>query len=562
MHSSEAQDRNASVRDISVESSNDRKFALLIGIDDYVGFTKLQGAKRDVELLRDSLYKIGFEKENVYCLVCGGTLEESTSRENIMKTIDTVLERTRPGDLVFLAMSGHGIQLEKKLVYDSNVSDKTKNDPKSVLQRFCPIDTSATSVEKLLATTISIMDIYEKVTESQATYKLILIDACRNSPGEELFANTRSASPVLAKSMDFLPPPPKGITLLQSCSKGQQSFEDPEFKRGIFTHYFVEGIFGKAADKDGKVRLLGLANYATTNTEQRLDYLREQGRTRNKDDKQVPFLSGEMTNFTFVDDPPPDTPVKPREGMPLNIDVNGVEYTFCWCPAGNFTMGSPKEELGRSFYEKQYQVTLTHGFWMQETEVTQDMWESVMGSNPSHAKDSKTLPVESISWNDCQQYIQKLNRMAVASVPLGYKFSLPTEAQWEYACRAGTTTALNNGKNLADEKFNCASLEEVGVYNLNDWMSKPSEVKSKKANVWGLHDMHGNVHEWCLDWYGSYPEGSVADPVGAIKGSGRVIRGGSWKSAASECRSASRDPCPPSDKKEFLGVRLALVYDK
>jgi formylglycine-generating enzyme required for sulfatase activity len=188
-----------------------------------------------------------------------------------------------------------------------------------------------------------------------------------------------------------------------------------------------------------------------------------------------------------------------KAGERMVLTIKDVEYAFRWCPAGTFMMGSPQDESGRGIDETLHQVVLSCGFWLLETEVTQMMWANVMGNNPSQFKGMKQ-PVERVSWNDCQEYIKKLNDLRVA--PKGYRFSLPTEAQWEYACRAGTTTAYHFGNTFDGNKANNGgSTKDVGSY---------------PANAWGLHDMHGNVLEWCLDWYGDYPSGSVTDPTGAV----------------------------------------------
>jgi len=169
-----------------------------------------------------------------------------------------------------------------------------------------------------------------------------------------------------------------------------------------------------------------------------------------------------------------------KAGERIELTINGVEYAFRWCPAGTFMMGDEPGEVS---------VTLSRGFWMLETEVTQAMWASVMGNNPSNFKGVK-LPVEQVSWNDCQEFIKKLNELKAA--PAGFKFSLPTEAQWEYACRAGTTTAYHFGNTLTQQQANFGG-------------NQTKEVGSYPANAWGLKDMHGNVLEWCLDCYGNYP---------------------------------------------------------
>ena len=550
------------------DPSGGRKIALLVGINDYEKLPELKSAKNDVELLRDCLLQIGFAKENVFCLVCGGASQQRPSRENIDRDLDKVLRRVREGDMLFIAMSGHGLELEKAQVRNAQLSDEMKNDPKSVQPRFCPIDANNASIEKILETTISIPEIYEKVQASKAKYKLLLIDACRSAPKKAPVGAARNAAGIRLSPIDSLPVPPEGIVLLQSCAPGQSSYEDPEFGHGVYTHYFVESLSGKASNPQNgivNVRLYDLASHAATNTSERVEYLRKNKKIEDADAKQEPsFVStGGTTNillasFRVIEPPKPKPELKP--GDRKVIPVKGVDYAFRWCPAGKFTMGSPTSELGRFDNEKQHQVTLTKGFWMLETQVTQEMWQSVMGENPSSFEDSKKLPVEMVSWNDCQEYIEKLNSLKVA--PAGYKFSLPTEAQWEYACRAGTTTALNNGKNLTGAEWEtvCPNLSEVGWYGRNSG-SKTHEVGLKKANAWGLCDMHGNVWEWCLDWYGDYPGGSVTDPTGPTTGSSRVLRGGSWGSSAWYCRSASRNFNDPANRDVSFGVRPALVRD-
>jgi len=256
------------------------------------------------------------------------------------------------------------------------------------------------------------------------------------------------------------------------------------------------------------------------------------------------------------------------------LTIMGVEFPFRWCPAGTFTMGSPPTEPERNDDETQHRVTLSRGFWMLETPVTQAMWKSVTGSNPSFFKGDK-LPVESVSWEDCQEYITKLNahlagtpgvHLAGSPGP-GYCFSLPTESQWEYACRAGTTTPFHFGSVLNGDKANCDGNYPYGtwtkgrfLWTKGRFLEKTSEVGSYPANAWGLFDMHGNVWEWCADWLGDYPGGAVTDPVGASSSSRRVRRGGGWGDLAGHCRSANRCNFDPSFRfSHYVGVRLSLV---
>ena len=243
--------------------------------------------------------------------------------------------------------------------------------------------------------------------------------------------------------------------------------------------------------------------------------------------------------------------------FPKTVNCNGVMLKMIKIKAGTFNMGSPHAEKGRYNDEKQHQVTLTKDYWLGKFEVTQAQWQAVMGYNPSNFK-GDTRPVEKVSWNDAKEFCNKLNEKYAGKLPEGYKFDLPTEAQWEYACRAGTTTALNNGKNLTDEKYNCKNLAEVAWYYYRDKENQTHPAGLKHPNALGLYDMHGNVWEWCRDWHAGY-EGDSTDPVGPSSGSNRVIRGGSWSDYARNCRSAYRYNYGPGSRYNALGFRLALV---
>ncbi|MFT5412544.1 MAG: sulfatase activating formylglycine-generating enzyme [Verrucomicrobiales bacterium] len=215
-------------------------------------------------------------------------------------------------------------------------------------------------------------------------------------------------------------------------------------------------------------------------------------------------------------------------GESVSIDLpNGETLVMKYCPGGKFTMGSPAGEENRLDNEDQVEVELSSHYWMAETECTQAQWVALMGTNPSKFKGER-LPVETVSWDDAQAYVSKLNE--TVKPPAGWKWSLPSEAQWERACRAGTTTAFCFGD---DDK-------ELTDYV---WFSNNSEqhihpVRTKKPNPWGLHDMHGNVFEWCEDYYVVKLPGGRDPLLG--EGSGRVCRGGSWYFNADYARSAFR----------------------
>ena len=248
---------------------------------------------------------------------------------------------------------------------------------------------------------------------------------------------------------------------------------------------------------------------------------------------------------------------------------------FVWIPDGTFEMGSPEGEAGRDGDERQHEVRISQGFWMGKYEVTQGEWEAVMGENPSEFKAcGARCPVESVSWEDVQEYIRKLNERESGS---GYRYRLPTEAEWEYAARAGSAGATPEGELRILGKNNAPVLDGQAWYggnsgvsyegasNCSGWEERQYDailcgthpVGQKRANEWGLHDMLGNVWEWTGDWYGEeYPSGAVTDPRGPASGSGRVVRGGGWSNSARDVRSADRTSYSPGSRFSDFGFRL------
>ncbi len=218
---------------------------------------------------------------------------------------------------------------------------------------------------------------------------------------------------------------------------------------------------------------------------------------------------------------------------------HGVNLEMVLIPAGTFMMGSPESEVGRWDNEKQHEVTLTKPFYMGKYAVMQEQWEAEMGNNPSRRDKGAKLPVTDVSWEECQEFIKKLNEKTNDG------YSLPTEAEWEYACRAGTTTAYSVGESLTESEANIYgdSIKAVGSY---------------RPNAFGLYDMHGNVWECCEDWYGDYPAVAITDPKGPAKGKGRVLRGGSfYLNGVSLARSSYRYSYTPSLRYITGGFRLA-----
>jgi formylglycine-generating enzyme required for sulfatase activity len=298
----------------------------------------------------------------------------------------------------------------------------------------------------------------------------------------------------------------------------------------------------------------------------------------------------------------------PVTGKPWNLPLpDNKTLPMVWIVPGTFQMGSPESEPGRKADESpQTQVTLTKGYWLGKTEVTVGQWKAVTGESlrdhvikmlndetvydfgdqkktlrafmnfdredPDKimANEDDGLPMYFVSWNDAMDFCRKLTTQerADGALPEGYAYTLPTEAQWEYACRSGTTTATFAGPLTANGRV-APILDNIAWYGgdntvgyqgkkLGNSGAGPRDAGEKAANPWGLQDMSGNLWEWCLDWYGPYPGGNLIDPTGPLTGSARVDRGGSWGSGVYDERSANRAKNPQPEKSAYRGFRLAL----
>lgn len=298
---------------------------------------------------------------------------------------------------------------------------------------------------------------------------------------------------------------------------------------------------------------------------------------------------------------------RPVAGKQWSLPLSGnTVLEMPWIAPGTFIMGSPDTETGRKADEgPQTTVTMTKGYWLGKTELTIGQWKAVMGEslrehvikmlhdetvydfggqqkklrefmnfNPDDpdrimANENDSLPMYFVSWDDAMEFCKKLTAQEKNNgrIPEGYAYNLPTEAQWEYAGRAGTTTATFAGP-LVMQGRNAPVLNEIAWYGGNNTINYqgkklgnsgagPRNAGEKKANAWGLQDMPGNIWEWCRDVYGPYPGGTVTDPV-VTNGTGRVNRGGSWGSGASAERSASRASNPQAEKSAYRGFRIAL----
>ncbi len=244
-------------------------------------------------------------------------------------------------------------------------------------------------------------------------------------------------------------------------------------------------------------------------------------------------------------------------GLWQAFEIAGVRQVMRWIPPGRFEMGSPEGEPERLAHETRHTVTLTQGYWLAESACTQQLWQAVMGDNPAHFDDSGQCPVERVSWLDCEIFLGRAN--AVLNDELVLRF--PTEAEWECACRAGSSGPFSWGESLNSEQANYKGTQPYTKDKKGRYRGHTVEVLSFDANPWGLYQMHGNVWEWCADWLGPYPEYGVIDPTGSREGQARVLRGGSWFDFGRYLRSAFRVGFRPDARYRAFGLRLAGGVD-
>lgn len=512
-------------------------YAVLVGVEKYgksTGLNHLQFPEDDVEALATLLIGNGYKTNNVSVLTQARSLDDpelSPTLRNIERELDLILSGLSASDSVVLAFAGHGVKFK-----DADPS------------YFCPVDCGLSKRTNLL----SYASLYKRLLRCQAGRKLLLSDACRNDP---LSASARSA-PSLTRPEPELPP---GSTVaLFACKAGQEAREDPKLKHGVFFHYVLEGLRGKAdqpgddstGNGNSTVELTELAAFTQNKVR---SHVRVAFRT-----KQEPELKTHVDNIQHL----LRYPVLRLDAIPLVI-TNSIGMKLRLIKAGEFQMGATRSsaalasvfETKAAYFDDelpQHRVRISQDFRLGVTEVTQGQWRAVMGTTPwsgkSSVKEGADYAASYVSWDDAVEFCRKL------SVRDGTTYRLPTEAEWEYACRAGSTSMYGFGDSLGSLK-DYAWFDE----NADDIYERYAHLVSRKrANAWGLYDMHGNVFEWCSDWYGEdyYKASPVADPRGPSTGSFRVNRGGSWFFTPQGVRSANRGRDSPGRRSSSLGFRV------
>ena len=432
-------------------------------------------------------------------------------------------------------------------------------------------------------------DYLTRELEQHGCHSVFVLDACRS----DILANTRGVGyPTrdLVPKENLVCQQAQGgsMVAMRSCSTRQLSHEVPKLEHGLYTAAMLDVLqehvdngqnisFDAALSDAVAVRMAILAAQHGISGRQDPEFVKSglalpsvwPLNPRNGSPSQTmvrPLPKVEAPNVILAQSVANSSEPKPGDEMTITLP-GGVPMAFCWCPATTseawkkisggddfFWMGSPlSEHCCGMTTEKRHHVTLTKGFWMGKYEVTQQQWECVMGNNPSCFKGPRR-PVNKVSWIDCQLFISKLNQEGILS--RDYEFSLPTEAQWEYSCRAGTTTAYSFGSTLNGDKATCNGEHPYGTNTKGCYPDGTTPVGSYAPNSWGIFDMHGNVEEWCADWFEERYGGDAIDPVGPTSGTFRIMRGGSWCSFADGCRSASRSWLRPEAGGHLTGFRL------
>ncbi len=547
----------AGARAVVREAEGPQRWALLVGVNDYAELDDLKYCGRDMQALAENLKGAGFPEDQIFLLHNEAKDAKNLPvKLNIEKQLELVLSLANEDDLVLVAFSGHGMYAEG-------------------VTYLCPAEARAGDPKGSM---VSLDFVYEKLEKCPATLKLLVADACRNDPRPQgrKTSEPKGDATQLAKQFER---PPAGVLVLASCDAGQVSWEDQELEHGVFTHYLLKGLSGEAdGNNNGRVSLGELFEYSNLATKKHV--------ARRWSDYQTPQLFGRLSGvFEFERTAPPG---------PEPLVKNSLGMEFVLIPAGEFMMGTPESETERHDDEQQHRVRITKPFYLGKHEVTVGQFrrfvtevgyttepekdgEGGYGYNATEKKSegrdpkynwkdtgfaqTEEHPVVNITWNDATAFCQWLSRKE------GKTYRLPTEAEWEYACRAGTSTKYHfgNDSEMLAQYGNVADASAKHTFSTgttiaaDDSYTFTAPVGRFKANPFGVHDMHGNLWEWCQDWYDKdyYAGSSTDDPGGPSSGEYRIVRGGSWNFNAWDNRAGNRFRLAPDDRHLYYGFRLA-----
>jgi formylglycine-generating enzyme required for sulfatase activity/uncharacterized caspase-like protein len=541
-----------------------KRYALLVGVSDYKNafYTNLSGTENDVVELARVLEKpsSGFASIRLLTTTRGKKdPKDAPTAANIRKELEKLAAGKGRDDTVLIALAGHGADVE--------VPDPDGKRPARTYTYFFPAD--ADDLDNISYSTghserlIELGNLFKRLEAPRcgAGAKLVLIDACRDSLTAK--ASTRSLTPTRVTV-------PSGVSVIFSCGPGEAAFEagfdigaEQPRVHGVFFYHVIRGLEGEAARR-GKVTWADLTSYVQGEVPAYVRRLRKS--------PHHPHAILNLEREVVLVQAGREKVVRAAKELTNSIGLRLVRV-----PEGKFTMGSPPDEEDRQQDEgPEHEVVLSRPFYLGVYEVTQGQYERVMGKNPSHfapegagkdkvrGVDTSQFPVEMVSWDDAVEFCRRLSELPEEK-RAGRKYRLPTEAEWEYACRAGSPSyqAFHVGNALSSRQANFNGNSPYGGAEKGEYLGRTAKVGSYKPNAFGLYDMHGGVWEWCADRYDKdyYKSSPRADPPGPREAAGpeRVLRGGSWASDAADCRAARRlHDSPAARPYRNRGFRVAL----
>ena len=526
-------DKNVSVEGRAPTGSRTgTNWAVVIGVNSYLdpNIPDLRYCVPDASLVAKTLAdKCGYEEKRI--LLITDDEEKGHLRPlgiNLRKQLPAWLKRAEENDTILMFFSGHGFLDDRGQGF------------------LAPTDCDK---ENLGLSSLRTDDLRDMLVQCKATRKVLILDCCHagslksaettGSSGEELGRVFRNAS---------------GLFTLASCRASEQSHEWREKGQGLFTYFLVKGLQGEADfDRNNVVDADELYRFAydevSTAAQRELGGVQTPVRNIGPECEGVLALSWTAGSLADI--------VTNSTGSLADIVTNSIGMKLKLIPAGEFMMGSPEDEEHHEDNEKQHRVRITRPFYLGTTEVTQGQFEAVMGTSPwkdqESVKEGSDYAASYVRWEDAVEFCERLSAKELKM------YRLPTEAEWEYACRAVTRTAYSFG-NSSDDLSEYAWWGGLAGGGSCQDEKYAHQVGQKRANSWGLYDMHGNVYEWCQDWYEEdyYGNSPTDDPTGPTTGSYRVLRGGGWFNHAWLCRSAFRSYGSPDGLLYGLGFRMAL----
>jgi formylglycine-generating enzyme required for sulfatase activity len=407
-------------------------------------------------------------------------------------------------------------------------------------------------------TSWSVEYVRDQLKACDASQKLLILDTCHSGSSGQGYARMTGLGGDVSKTLEA-----GGMITFAAATTAQASQEKAELQHGVFTYALAHGLGGKAdADADGIVDSDEVYRYVLADVSERT----------NGGQTPVRIIGGDVVGVFALARVSGEASVVP-EMKPGQRLVNSIGMQLRLVMPGGFQRGSPRNEAGRDEDETAMGAGIGRPFFLGAYEVTQAEFAEVMGSNPSWFRpggdgadavkglDTSRFPVEQVTWDEARDFCRRLSARP-AEKRAGLAYRLPTEAEWEYACRAGTTTAFHTGPLLSSTQANVNGEKPYQDSAPGPNLGRTTTVGSYSPNAWGLHDVHGNVWEWCSDWYAENAytvRGDTMDPQGPDRGTRRVLRGGAWSGDVALSRSASRRDQDPEFRHKTIGFRVVAV---